>query len=165
VEFLHGAADVLVNFVHASVGCREELLLGSRALIRVAIECGVRRGAAVMLTMAQAATDVEFQDMKGFPMGEGLGHYEDLLKGFEPAANVVAVLVPADQVLNEDPQVLLRIYPFPRCKRKLYLKLCSSNRCHAYITSLSFLVLPCFDWQWWPARPPRLHSLGEPKGF
>jgi hypothetical protein len=36
-------------------------------------------------------------------MGEGLGYYENLLKGFEPAANVVADLVPANQVLNEDP--------------------------------------------------------------
>jgi hypothetical protein len=52
--------------------------------------------------MAQAATDVELQDVEGFPMGEGLKDYEDLLEGFEPAANVVATLVPADQVLNED---------------------------------------------------------------
>jgi hypothetical protein len=51
---------------------------------------------------AQAATDVELQDVEGFPMGEGLGDYEDLLEGFEPAANVVATLVPTDQVLNED---------------------------------------------------------------
>jgi hypothetical protein len=29
-------------------------------------------------------------------MGEGLGHYEDLLEGFEPAANVIAALVPED---------------------------------------------------------------------
>jgi hypothetical protein len=35
-------------------------------------------------------------------MGEGLGDYEDLLKGFEPAANVIAALVLADQVPNED---------------------------------------------------------------
>jgi hypothetical protein len=36
-------------------------------------------------------------------MGEGLGDYEDLLVGFEPATNVIAALVPMDQVLNEDP--------------------------------------------------------------
>jgi hypothetical protein len=53
--------------------------------------------------MAQAATDVELQNVEGFPTGEGLADYEDLLKGFEPAANVVAALVSADQVLNEDP--------------------------------------------------------------
>jgi hypothetical protein len=29
--------------------------------------------------MAQVATDVELQDVEGFPMGEGLGDYEDLL--------------------------------------------------------------------------------------
>jgi hypothetical protein len=52
--------------------------------------------------MAQAATDMELQDVEGFPMGEGLGDYEDLLEGFEPAANIVAALVPMDQVLNED---------------------------------------------------------------
>jgi hypothetical protein len=34
---------------------------------------------------------------------EGLGDYEDLLEGLEPTANVVAALVPTDQVLNEDP--------------------------------------------------------------
>jgi hypothetical protein len=53
--------------------------------------------------MAQAATDIELQDIEGFPLGEGLGDYEDLLEGFEPVANIVAALVPADQVLNEDP--------------------------------------------------------------
>jgi hypothetical protein len=53
--------------------------------------------------MAQAAIDVELQDVEGFPMGEGLGDYKDLLEGFEPAVNVVAALVPVDQVLNEDP--------------------------------------------------------------
>jgi hypothetical protein len=36
-------------------------------------------------------------------LGEGLRDYEDLLEGFKPAANIVAALVPADQVLNEDP--------------------------------------------------------------
>jgi hypothetical protein len=36
-------------------------------------------------------------------MGKGLGDYEDLLEGFEPAVNVVAALIPIDQVLNEDP--------------------------------------------------------------
>jgi hypothetical protein len=35
-------------------------------------------------------------------MGEGLGDYEDLLEGFKSVTNVVATLVPADQVLNED---------------------------------------------------------------
>jgi hypothetical protein len=53
--------------------------------------------------MAQATTDVELQDVEGFLMGEGLGDYEDHLEGFEPATNIVATLVPADQVLNEDP--------------------------------------------------------------
>jgi hypothetical protein len=71
-------------------------------LIWTTIEHGIRRGAAVALTMAQAATDVELQDVEGFPMGVGLGDYKDLLKGFKPAANVVAALVPVDQVLNED---------------------------------------------------------------
>jgi hypothetical protein len=36
-------------------------------------------------------------------MGDGLGDYEDLFEGFEPATNIVAALVPVDQVLNEDP--------------------------------------------------------------
>jgi hypothetical protein len=42
------------------------------------------------------ATDVELQDVDGFPMGEGLGDYEDLLKGFELAVNIITTLVPAD---------------------------------------------------------------------
>jgi hypothetical protein len=45
---------------------------------------------------------MELKDIEGFLFGEGLGDYEDLLEGFEPAANVVAALVPVDQVLNED---------------------------------------------------------------
>jgi hypothetical protein len=53
--------------------------------------------------MAQVATDVELQDVKGFLLGKGLEDYEDLFEGFEPAANVVATLIPMDQVLNKDP--------------------------------------------------------------
>jgi hypothetical protein len=48
--------------------------------------------------------DVELQDVEGFTLGEGLEDYEDLLEGFEPATNIVTALVPAAQVLNEDPQ-------------------------------------------------------------
>jgi hypothetical protein len=103
VESLRDATDVLADFVCAPAGHREEHLLSARALIRAAIERGVHRGAAIVLTMAQAATDMELQDVEGFPLGEGLGDYEDLLEGFEPAANVIAALVPMDQVLNEDP--------------------------------------------------------------
>jgi hypothetical protein len=53
--------------------------------------------------MAQVATNVELQDVEGFPLGEGLGDYKDLLEGFKLVANVVAALVLTDQVLNEDP--------------------------------------------------------------
>jgi hypothetical protein len=59
VESLRDVTDVLVDFVHAPVGRREECLLGTRALIRAVIEHVVHRGAAVALTMAQAATNVE----------------------------------------------------------------------------------------------------------
>jgi hypothetical protein len=103
VESLHGAADILANFICAPAGYREECLLSAQALIRVAIERDVCWGAAIVLTMAQLATDVELQDVEGFHMGERLGDYEDLLEGFKPVANVVAALVPMDQVLNEDP--------------------------------------------------------------
>jgi hypothetical protein len=99
VESLHSTFDILVDFVRAPAG----RLLSARALIRVEIKRGVHRGVAVVLTMAKAATDVELRDIEGFPMGEGLGEYKDLLEGFEPAANVVTALVPTDQVLNEDP--------------------------------------------------------------
>jgi hypothetical protein len=96
VESLRSATDVLVDFVHALVGYREERLLRAWALIRATFERGVRQGANVVLTMAQVATDVELQDVEGFSMGEGLGDYKDLLEGFELAANIVATLVPAD---------------------------------------------------------------------
>jgi hypothetical protein len=96
VESLHSAADVLANFVRAPAGRWEDHLLSARVLIRAVIELGVHRGAAIALTMAQVAIDVELQDIKGFPMGEGLGDYEDLLEGFEPAADIVATLVPRD---------------------------------------------------------------------
>jgi hypothetical protein len=59
VESLCSAADILVDFVHALLRHREEHLLSTRALIRAAIEHGVCQGAAVALTMAQAATDME----------------------------------------------------------------------------------------------------------
>jgi hypothetical protein len=102
VESLHDATAVLADFVRAPAGCWEERLLGVRALIRTAIKRGVRRCAAVALTMAQAATDVEVQDVEGFSLWEGLRDFEDLLEGFQLAANVIAALVPVDQVLNED---------------------------------------------------------------
>jgi hypothetical protein len=59
VESLRGTTDVLANFVHAPAGHREEHLLSAQALIKATIERSVRRGAAVVLTMAQAATDME----------------------------------------------------------------------------------------------------------
>jgi hypothetical protein len=70
VESLRGAVDILANFVHAPVGCREERLLSAWALILAAIERVGRRGAAIVLMMAQAATGMELQDVEGFPMGE-----------------------------------------------------------------------------------------------
>jgi hypothetical protein len=102
-ESHRSAIDVLGDFVRAPTGHREELLLCARARIQATVERDVHRGAAVAPMMAQAATNVELQDVEGFPMGEGLGEYEDLLEGFEPVASVVAALVLADQVLNEDP--------------------------------------------------------------
>jgi hypothetical protein len=98
-----GLTYLICNRVRDVNRRREERLLSLRELIRATIECSVRRGAAIALTMAQAATDVELQDIEGFPMREGLRDYEDLLEGFELAVNVVAALVPADQVLNRDP--------------------------------------------------------------
>jgi hypothetical protein len=59
VESLRSAADILANFIHALARHREERLLSVRALVRVAIKHSVWRGAAIALTMAQAATDVE----------------------------------------------------------------------------------------------------------
>jgi hypothetical protein len=47
-------------------------------------------------------------------MGEGLGDYKDLLEGFEAAANIVAALVPVDQVLNEDRRPSLGLLPSPK---------------------------------------------------
>jgi hypothetical protein len=103
VESLHSVIDVLADFMRAPMGHREECRLSAWAQIRAAIERDIRRGVAVAVTMAQAATDMVLQDIEGFPMGEGLGDYEDLLEGFEPAVNVIAVLVHVDQVLNEEP--------------------------------------------------------------
>jgi hypothetical protein len=102
VESLRSVADVLADFVCALAGHQEERLLSAWALIWATIERGVHRGAAVALIMAWAATDVELQDVEGFPMEEGLGDYEDLLEGFELATNIVATLIPIDQVLNKD---------------------------------------------------------------
>jgi hypothetical protein len=47
-------------------------------------------------------------------MGEGLGDYEDLLEGFEATANIVATLVLADQVPNEDHRPSLGLLPSPK---------------------------------------------------
>jgi hypothetical protein len=66
---------------------------------------------------------VELQDVEGFPMGEGLGDYEDLLEGFEAVANIVAALVHGDQVPNEDHRPSLGLLPSPKkCKIVLYLR-------------------------------------------
>lgn len=94
-------ADDLANFVHAPVGRHQDHLLGARTCVRRAIERGFRRGAAVVLAMAQMATDVEFTDMEGFLRGESLADYADLLPEYEPAVNVVATIVLADHILDE----------------------------------------------------------------
>jgi hypothetical protein len=59
VKSLCSAADVLADFVHALARHREERVLSARAQIRATIERGIRRGATVVLTMAQAATNME----------------------------------------------------------------------------------------------------------
>jgi hypothetical protein len=59
VESLRSIVDVLANFVRGPAGRQEERFLSVRALIRMTIERGVRRGAVVALTVAQAATDME----------------------------------------------------------------------------------------------------------
>jgi hypothetical protein len=52
VESLRDTVDVLVDFIRAPMGRREERLLSARALIRAVIKRGVRRGVAIALTMA-----------------------------------------------------------------------------------------------------------------
>jgi hypothetical protein len=59
LESLHDATDVLADLIRAPAGRREERLVSARALIRATIERGNHRGAAVALTMAQAAMDME----------------------------------------------------------------------------------------------------------
>lgn len=99
LQSLQEVVDVLANFVHAPVGRRQERLLGACLSVRQAIEHGVRRGAAVVLAMAQVATDAELTDVEGFSPGQGLADYVDLLPDYEPAVNVVAAIVPVDQDL------------------------------------------------------------------
>lgn len=102
LQSLQEAADDLANFVHALMGHRQERLLSARMCVRQAIESDVRHGAAVALMMAQAATDAKLTDVEGFPPGQGLADYVDHLPDFEPAVNVVAAIIPASQILNED---------------------------------------------------------------
>jgi hypothetical protein len=87
----------------------------------VAIKRGVHRGVVVALAMAQAATDVELQDVEGFPMGEGLGDYEDLLEGFETAANVVATLVLATRSSTRTCRLSLGPLSSPKNIKELFI--------------------------------------------
>jgi hypothetical protein len=52
VESLRNATDILVDFVRAPAGHREECLLSVRALIQAMFDRGIRQGAAIALTMA-----------------------------------------------------------------------------------------------------------------
>jgi hypothetical protein len=52
VESLHSVINVLADFMRALMGHREERLLSAWAQIRAAIERDIRRGVAVVVTMA-----------------------------------------------------------------------------------------------------------------
>ena len=63
---------------------------------------GVRHGAAVALTAAQVRTGHELHAMEtGFPMGDGPEEHEDLLKEFTMAAEAIADITSAQDVVNK----------------------------------------------------------------
>ena len=63
---------------------------------------GVRHGAAVALTVAQVQTRYELHAMEiGFPMGDGPEEHEDLLEEFTMAAEAIADITSAQDVVNK----------------------------------------------------------------
>lgn len=52
--------------------------------------------------MAEASTDVDLIGVEGFPPGQALEDYTDLLPQYEMAVNVISTIVPAIQILDED---------------------------------------------------------------
>lgn len=102
LQWMHHMAAVLANFVRALVGRPQECLLMARTSVREAIGRGVRRSLAVALAMAEAHTSADLTNVEGFPEGESLEDYADLLPQYGPTVNVVAALFPLTQVLNED---------------------------------------------------------------
>jgi hypothetical protein len=75
-----------------------------RRRVTAAIESGVRHSAGVSLAMAELSVGADLTGVKGFPVEELLRLHEDLVACYGPAKEVVAALVPAQQILMELPR-------------------------------------------------------------
>jgi hypothetical protein len=102
-ERLRATVDAFLDFLGVAPGAREERLWNARRHVLNTIESGVRRSTGVALAMAEVLVEADPTEVSGFPAGEELRHYEDLVARYGPAREAVASHVPAAQVLTRLP--------------------------------------------------------------
>lgn len=101
LQGLHQAADTATGYVRARDGHREERLLDIPNRVRVTVEFGIHRGAAVALAVAQVRTGFELRHLVGFSEGKAAADHDELIEGFDDAANAVVAKVPTMEVIRE----------------------------------------------------------------
>jgi hypothetical protein len=86
-----------------ALGTREDRLWATRRRVTTTIESGVRHNIGVSLAMAELLVGADLSQVDRFPAEEPLCLHEDLVARYGPAKEVVAALVPAQQILAELP--------------------------------------------------------------
>jgi hypothetical protein len=103
LEGLRTAVDAILDYLGVVLGTREDRLWATCCRVTDAIESGVLHSTRVSLAMAELSVGANLTEINGFPMEEPLRLHEDLVARYGLAKEVVAALIPAQQILVELP--------------------------------------------------------------
>ena len=102
LESLQLVANVATDAVNARGSLIDARLQDILAHVQEIALHGVRHGAAVALTVVQVQTGYELHAMEtGFPTGDNPEEHEDLLEEFVMAAEAIADITSAQDVVNK----------------------------------------------------------------
>jgi hypothetical protein len=103
LEGLHAAVDAFLDYLGVAPSTREDRLWAARHRVTAAIESSICRRTGVSLAMVELAVGADLIEVDGFPAEEPLRLHKDLVARYGLAKEVVAALVPAQQILAELP--------------------------------------------------------------
>jgi hypothetical protein len=104
LEGLRTTVDAFLDYLGVTPGTREDRLWATRRRVTATIESGVRHSTGVSLAMVELSVGADLTRVGGFPAEEPLCHHEDLVAHYGLTKEVVAALVPTQQILAELPR-------------------------------------------------------------